>query len=95
MKDIVKLRARPKLNSPVMLAAWPGIGNVALIVATYLLRKLNFKELGAVEAAYFFDPIGVVVKDSVVEAPQFPKSQFYYWKNSGGGSDVILFLGRE
>lgn len=95
MKDLVKLRARPKLNSPVMLAAWPGIGNVALIVATYLLRKLNFKELGEVDAAYFFDPIGVVVKDSVVEAPQFPQSQFYYWKNSGGGSDVILFLGED
>ena len=95
MKDLVKLRARPKLNSPVMLAAWPGIGNVALIVATYLLRKLNFKELGEVEAAHFFDPIGIVVKDSVVEAPQFPQSQFYYWKSSSGGSDVILFLGED
>ena len=95
LKDLVKLRARPKLNSPVMLAAWPGIGNVALIVATYLLRKLNFKELGKVEAAHFFDPIGIVVKDSVVEAPQFPRSQFYYWKNSSGGSDVILFLGED
>ena len=95
MKDVIKLRARPKLNSPVMLAAWPGIGNVALIVATYLLRKLNFKELGEVEAAHFFDPIGIVVKDSVVESPQFPQSQFYYWKNSSGGSDVILFLGED
>ena len=95
MKDLIKLRARPKLNSPVMLAAWPGIGNVALIVATYLRRKLDFKELGEVEAAYFFDPIGVIVKDSVVEAPQFPQSQFYYWKNSGEGSDIILFIGED
>ena len=95
MKDLVKLRARPKLNSPVMLAAWPGIGNVALIVATYLLRKLNFKELGEIEAANFFDPIGVIVKDNVVEAPQFPQSQFYYWKNNGEGSDIILFIGED
>jgi len=95
MKDLIKLRARPKLNSPVMLAAWPGIGNVALIVATYLLRKLNFKELGEVEAAYFFDPIGIIVKDNVVEAPQFPQSQFYYWKNKGEGSDIILFIGED
>ena len=95
MKELIKLRARPKLNSPVMLAAWPGIGNVALIVATYLLRKLNFKELGEIEAANFFDPIGVIVKDNVVEAPQFPQSQFYYWKNSGQGSDIILFIGED
>ena len=95
MKDLIKLRARPKLNSPVMLAAWPGIGNVALIVATYLLRKLNFKELGEIEAANFFDPIGVVVKDNVVESPQFPQSQFYYWKNTGEGGDIILFIGED
>ncbi len=95
MKDLVKLYARPKLNSPNMLAAWPGIGNVAIIVATYLERKLDFKKLGEVKASHFFDPIGVVVRDNVVEAPQFPQSKFYYWKNQGGGSDVILFIGDD
>ena len=93
MNKLVKIYAKPKLNSPVMLAAWPGIGNVSIIVATYLERKLAFKRLGEVEASHFFDPIGVVVKDNVVEAPQFPQNKFYYWKNNEGGSDVILFIG--
>jgi len=93
MKDLVKILARPKLNSPNMLAAWPGISNVAMIVATYLARKLDFKELAEVRADHFFDPIGVLVKNNVVEAPQFPQSKFYYWKNKGGGSDIILFIG--
>jgi len=39
-----------------MLASWPGIGNVAIIVATYLERKLDFKELGEVEAFHFLEP---------------------------------------
>ena len=95
MKGLVKLRARPKLNSPVMLAAWPGIGDVAIIVASYLRRKLEFKPLAEIEASYFFDPIGVSVKDNVVESPQFPESNFYYWKNDSGGSDVILFIGED
>jgi len=95
MKELVKLYARPELNTPVMLAAWPGIGNVAIIVATYLKRKLDFKELGEIEASNFFDPIGIIVKDNVVEAPQFPQSQFYYWKNSGEGSDIILLIGED
>ena len=95
MSDLVKLHARPKLNSPNMLAAWPGIGNVAMIVANYLKSKLGFKELGALEASYFFDPIGVLVRDNVVEAPDFPQSQFYYWKNEGGRSDLILFIGDD
>ncbi|MDH5695711.1 MAG: PAC2 family protein [Dehalococcoidia bacterium] len=95
MKDIVRLYARPKLNSPNMLAAWPGIGNVSIIVSTYLKKKMDFKELGEIEASYFFDPIGVIVKNNVVEAPQFPQSRFYYWKNKGGGSDIILFIGDD
>jgi len=95
MKGLVKLYARPKLNSPNMVAAWPGISNVSIIVATYLERKLNFKRLGEIEASHFFDPIGVVVRDNVVEAPQFPRSKFYYWKNKGGGSDIILFIGDD
>ena len=94
-KDVIKLHARPKLKSPNMLAAWPGIGNVATIVANYLKSKLGFKELGALEASYFFDPIGVLVEDNVVEAPNFPQSQFYYWKNEGGKSDLILFIGDD
>jgi proteasome assembly chaperone (PAC2) family protein len=95
MKGIVKLHARPKLNSPNMLAAWPGIGNVATIAANYLKSKLGFKELGTLDASYFFDPIGVLVRENVVEAPNFPQSQFYYWKNESGGSDLILFIGDD
>jgi len=95
MNDIIKITARPKLRTPNLLAAWPGIGNVAMIIANYLKAKLPFKELGYLEAPYFFDPIGVTVKDNVVEAPNFPQSQFYYWKNKGGGSDIILFIGED
>ncbi|MGD9116855.1 MAG: PAC2 family protein [Dehalococcoidia bacterium] len=95
MKNIVKIYARPKLKNPVMLASWPGIGDVSLIVANYLLKKLDFKELGEIEPSYFFDAIGVVAKSNVIEAPQFPQSRFYYFKNEGGDSDVILFIGED
>ncbi len=95
MAGLVKFRARPKLNSPNLLAAWPGIGDVATIVVNYLIRKLECRELGSFEASYFFDPIGVLVKNNVVEEPQFPQSNFYYWKNKGGGSDLILFTGDD
>ena len=95
MNNLVKLHARPRLKSPIMLASWPGISNVANIVATYLKRKLDFKPLGAIDASYFFDPIGISVKESVVEAPQFPQSNFYYWKNRSGENDMILFIGDD
>jgi len=95
MKDLVRLYARPRLKSPCMLAAWPGIANVSIIVASYLKRKLGFKDLGEIEASYFFDPVGVMAKDGMVEAPRFPQSSFYYRKNRGGVRDTILFIGED
>ncbi|MET0011204.1 PAC2 family protein [Dehalococcoides mccartyi] len=89
-----KLNSRPKLKSPCLLAAWPGISNVALIVATYLARKLEFKELAEIDSPSFFDPIGVLVKDGVVEEPQFPQNRFYYLKNKQD-NDIILFIGED
>ncbi len=94
-KGLLKLYARPKLNSPVSLASWPGISNVSIICSTYLGRKLDFKRLAEVEPAYFFDPVGVVVKDNIVEEPQFPQSRFYYYKNKTGKNDIILFVGED
>jgi uncharacterized protein len=92
IKDLLKVRARPKLNEPQLFAAWPGVGDVAVIVATYLLRKLEFKELARLRPTFFFDPIGVMVRNNVVEEPQFPQSVFYYLKNAGG-RDLILLMG--
>jgi proteasome assembly chaperone (PAC2) family protein len=96
MNELIKLYARPRLNMPNMLAAWPGVGNVAIIIASYLTSKLNFKDLAEIDPATFFDPTGVLVEDSIIEAPQFPRSKFYYRKNDKkGGSDLVLFLGDD
>jgi hypothetical protein len=96
MNNLARIKARPKLESPVMLAAWPGVGNVSMILANYLLNKLDFKELGEINAPYFFDPIGVIARDNVVEAPQFPQSKFYYRKSTNETErDLILFIGDD
>lgn len=95
MKNLVKVIARPKLKEPYMLAAWPGIANVALIVGTFLAHKLTPKPLAEIIAPHFFDPIGVLVQNNLVESPQFPESRFFYWKNKPGKRDLILFLGDD
>lgn len=95
MSGIIRITARPRLREPNLIAAWPGVGNVALIIANYLKAKLPFKDLGYLDASYFFDPVGVLVKENVVEAPTFPQSRFYYWKNTQGDRDLILFIGDD
>jgi uncharacterized protein len=96
VKGLVHYYARPKLNSPSMLAVWPGIGNVSVIVADYLKKQLEFKRLAEIEASHFFNPIGIMVRNSLVEEPQFPESRFYYWKNvEKENNDLILFIGDD
>jgi proteasome assembly chaperone (PAC2) family protein len=78
-----------------MLAAWPGIGNVGLIVAKYLQDKLGAEEVGELEPFQFFDPVGIMVKNNLIEAPRFPESKFYYWHNPRSDRGLLLFIGEE
>jgi proteasome assembly chaperone (PAC2) family protein len=91
----VKLNTRSIHRECDMIASWPGIGNVSLIIARYLREKLKAREIGYVEPFNFFDPIGVMVKDNVVEAPQFPENKFYFHANPASQRDLILFISDE
>jgi len=90
-----KLEKEPKLKSPYLIAAWPGMGNVALMAASYLKNKLEAEEFGEVQPAGFFHPVGASVKGSVVEIPKFPKSKFYYWIDGRSLHDLVIFLGES
>ena len=90
--DSVRLSHDPDLVNPCLIAAWPGVGNVALIAATYLKDKLGAVEFGEIEPKGFFDPGGVFIKDSIIEPAQSPESKFYYHSSGGSGADVLFFL---
>ncbi len=90
---MVKLQKEPKLNSPYLVAAWPGMGNVALKAATYLKEKLRAEEFGEIEPGGFFYPVGASIQGNVIEIPKFPKSKFYYWKDRRYLHDLVIFLG--
>jgi hypothetical protein len=95
MRGVVRLYKEPHPKECSMLASWPGIGNVSLIAADYLRRKLDVEEIGEIEPTYFFEPVGIIVKDNVVEAPRFPESKFYYWQDAVSGNGLVLFIGAE
>lgn len=95
MKDIFTLKKDFKPRACDMIASWPGISNVSLLVAGYLKDKLKAEEVGNLEPYNFFDPTGVMVKENVVEAPQFPENKLYYWHNPKAERDILLFIGDE
>ena len=95
MKNAITLYKEPHRKACDLLAVWPGIGNVALIIARYIKDKLKAEEIGEIEPFGFFDPIGIMVKSNIIEAPQFPESKFYYWQNPNSDRDLLLFISDE
>ena len=95
MKDLIKLYKHPRPRSCSLLASWPGIGDVSLTAAKYLVEKLNAAEIGEIEPVNFFEPVGVTVRENVVESPRFPESKFYYWQYPKAGKGLVIFIGEE
>ncbi len=93
--NLYKLYKQPCLEGCPMFVSWPGIGNVSLIAANYLKEQLNAVEIGEIKSANFFEPVGVVVKDNVVESPRFPENKFYCWQDSTTGRGLVMFIGEE
>jgi proteasome assembly chaperone (PAC2) family protein len=74
-------------TKPILLAAWPGMGNVGLIAMDYMRRKLETKLFAEIDMSPYFIPDSIIVKDGKAQLPEIPSSVFHYRKNP----DVIVF----
>ncbi|HHS13102.1 MAG TPA: hypothetical protein ENN03_04965 [bacterium] len=90
MSDIVTLYENPSLNKPSLIAAWPGMGSVAMMAVGYLKDKLGAKVLGEISPSGFFKPTGATVAKRVIQAPESPLNRFYYYQ---GKKDLLFFIG--
>jgi proteasome assembly chaperone (PAC2) family protein len=93
MKSI-RFTKKPRLKNPVLISAWPGMGDVALKAAIYLKDHLKAEEFGTMASNDYFHPTGVWIESGIVEPPQNPSGKFYFYKNpkGAGASDVVLFI---
>ncbi len=75
-----------------MIAAWPGMGNVAARAVEFLWEQLKPIEFAELSAEGFFYPHEAWIYNSQVEFPRLPTGKFYSWKNVKGKHDLIIFL---
>lgn len=80
-------------DRPWLIAAWPGMGSVALIAAGYLVQTLRMEQSGRLPARDHFDVNEVTVKDGVLEPVRLPQGTFFQWKNPRAGRDLVVFIG--
>jgi proteasome assembly chaperone (PAC2) family protein len=89
----IVLYKEPELESPVLIACWPGIGNIGIIAVDTLRRMLKAEEFGEIEPWEFFYPKRVVIRDGVLKDLEFPSSRFYFKRTHKG--DLLFFIGEE
>ncbi len=89
----IRYNSEPDLVNPVMVASWPGIGNIGLIAVDTLRRSLNAEEFANIEPWDFFYPNKAVIHDGQLLDLRFPSSTFYF--NKRGRRDLIFFIGEE
>jgi len=89
MQENVRYYKNIDVVNPVMIAAWPGMGNVALGTVDYIRRKLKAVRFAEIKT----DPLAaldsVEVRGGMSKIPKTPLSTFYYIKDP----DIILFEG--
>jgi proteasome assembly chaperone (PAC2) family protein len=83
----------PRLENPVMVASWPGIGNIGIITVDTLRHMLEAEELGEIEPWDFFYPKKVLIRNGELKDLEFPSSKFYFKRT--GEKDLLFFIGEE
>jgi uncharacterized protein (TIGR00162 family) len=76
-------------NNPVLIEGLPGLGLVGKIAIRYLIKKLNAKKFAHLYSPHFPYFVLVNKKGNV----RLLRGAFYFWKNSNGPNDLILFTG--
>jgi proteasome assembly chaperone (PAC2) family protein len=77
----VKISRRISLQKPVMIAGWPGMGNVALGLVTYLRESLKAQPFAYIDTKEFFPPDAVIIQNGLTALQSPPANIFYYVKS--------------
>jgi hypothetical protein len=87
----VKISQQPKLRNPCLIVGWPDVGYVGIKAVSYLKEKLAATEFADIELYDFSLMPQSLVKEGVLEALEFPRSEFSYWINERSEQDLIIF----
>lgn len=92
--DEIHIYKRPRLKNPYLIAAWPGMGEVAFKAATYIVEKLKGERIAEIAPEKFFYLTESVVTDGVVGVPALPANTFYVVRDKAKKHDLVVFIGQ-
>jgi proteasome assembly chaperone (PAC2) family protein len=102
MENELIIHEKPNLHHPWLIGGYEGwidAGKVSSGSVTYLKDTLRAQRFAEILADGFHDfkdfRPRVVVEDGLVREVDYPKNEFFYWKNKDSLPDLILFTGHD
>ncbi|MGQ9617064.1 MAG: PAC2 family protein [Spirochaetota bacterium] len=95
MHQSIRILNQIEVKDPLLVAAWPGMGNVAFGAAMYLKESLKALKFAEIQPQDFFFKTGVQITDGIIDIPELPRNEFFWYKAPRGISDLIIFLGES
>src|SRR4030042_168616 len=89
----IRLYKEPALENPVLVACWPGIGNIGLLAVDTLRRTLEAEEFGEIEPWHFFYPRRLLIRHGELRELEFPSNKFFFKKTDS--RDLLFFIADE
>lgn len=83
----------PPLENPVMIASWPGIGNIGLLAVETLLGLAGGEAFAEIDPLEFFYPRKLIIRGGELKEMEFPASRFYFKRLKE--RDLVFFIGEE
>jgi len=80
-------------SRPLLVAVWPGMGQVALTAGYYLMSRLHMHETKPLPSQDLFDVDQVDIQDGLVQTARLPKTRIFLWKDPEKRQDVIVLIG--
>ncbi len=84
----VRLEHDIQVDRPILLAGWPGMGNVGVGAVDYLRRELGTEVFGEIDMSQHFTPEAILVEEGIAKLPEVPINSF----SVSYSPDLIFFL---
>lgn len=81
------------LHDAILIAVWPGMGQIAATAGYYLMSQLGMQEIAEFPAKGLFDVDSIQVQMGVVQRPQRPRNRIFSWLAPEGQRDLLVFIG--
>jgi proteasome assembly chaperone (PAC2) family protein len=84
----IRLHIDVETDEPILLAGWPGMGNVGIGAVDFLRRQLQADPIGEIDMSDQFTPDAIVVEEGIAKLPEMPANSFSY----SSDNDLLFFM---